>query len=113
MLTRFDRAQRDGDAALACSRLVTVEERGGAAPEEKDAAGEGAGCPRAFAQGLAARRALRSVRQEVKAVAVHGDTATARVDVRVVRADGSVLRQLATRRLARRDGSWRIVLSPE
>lgn len=70
-------------------------------------------CERAFTQAARSRKALRDVELVVKQVTIKGDTATAATQTRLTRADGSKLRQDATRRLVRRDGRWRVVLTEE
>lgn len=118
-LERLDRAQAAGDARTACGGLIAVEERGrievpGASERDgADADAGGAACERAFAVASASRRALRGASLDVGSVRVAGERATATVRTLVTRADGSSLRQEATRRLIRRDGRWRVLVSAE
>ena len=56
---------------------------------------------------------LDDVRLDVRDVTVKGDAATAAVRTEVTRADGTKLRQDGTRRLVRRDGEWRVVITEE
>ncbi len=116
-ITALAQAREHGDAEAACGRLVAVADEGErpAGGEQGDAgeqsrAGE---CERAFARVSAAQDGLRSYRQDVRGVTVEGDEAIARVHVVAVRDDGSRLVRTVTYRLARRDGSWRVLLSRE
>lgn len=89
----------------------------GEAEADKQGAGAAdrgaAACERAFAQAAANRKVLRDVELEVKAVTVKGDDATASIQTRLTRPDGSKLSQDGTRRLVRRDGRWRVVITEE
>lgn len=124
-LERFDAAQASGDGREACRSLIAIDERGtievpgletarqrelGSSDEEAAFALD---CERAFTTATASRRALKDVQQEVGRIEVDGDDATAVIDVRFTREDGTTLRRETTRRLVKRNGSWRVVLTGE
>lgn len=104
---RLDAAQARGDAETACEKvfLVAAEEEAGESPEA---------CRAAFAAAAATRRAqVRELRTSVRTVKVEGDEARATLRSEVTRADGSRFTNEYQRELVRRDGRWRIRISPE
>lgn len=117
LFDRLDEAQVSGDAEAACDQVFLVAEAG---REEGEEEGEGEGeespdaCRAAFAAAASTRKAqVKSLRTTVKSVDVEGDEARATVRSQVVRADGSRFENVYTRDLVRRDGGWRIRISPE
>ena len=119
LFDRLDRAQSDNDADTACEKVFLVAEEGRSEDEEegeKEQEGEESpdACRRAFSAAASARRAqVKRLRTTVKSVRVDGDEATATVRSQVTRADGSTFSNVYTRDLVRRDGKWRIRISPE
>ncbi len=125
----FDRlaeVQRTGDAVAACEEVYLVQESHAAAEddeeEEREREREEGGepgespeeCRAAFQAAAATRRdQVQSLRSTVQSVTFDGDTAVAKVQSEVTRADGSTFINIYERDLVRRDGDWRIRISPE
>lgn len=117
VFARLDDAQRTGDADMACKDVFLVAEAGRPDPgkEGRGESGESpTACRAAFERATSARAAqVDGLRTTVQSVRIKGDAATATVRSEVTRTDGSRFGNTYTRDLVRRDGAWRIRISPE
>jgi len=119
LFKRLQTAQADNNPRAACEVVFVVQEPWEQAPsarvpEVETGVESPAACQAAFEAGQAAReKQVESLHTTVESVAFDGDTAVARVRSEVTRTDGSTFANVYERDLVRRNGDWRIRISPE
>lgn len=114
VFARLDAAQRRNDAEQACEKVFLVAEANRSKGESGEEGEEPGACRDAFASAAVTRSSqVRRLHTTVESVAVDGSRATAELRSEVTRTDGSTFINTYTRDLVRRDGAWRIRISPE